>query len=109
MSTSLRTSIPILTLISEISQHMPGIHKIGTTVKCQVYEDNESTICIAHIPKSTHRTRHISTKVHHFREYVWIKAIQLSHVLTTQQLADMFTNPLPAKAFTYLRNKLMGW
>ena len=109
MSTSLRTSIPILRLIHEISQNMPVVHKIGNTVKCQVYEDNESMICMAHIPKSTHRTKHISTKVHHFREYVGTKAIHISHVSPTQQLADIFTKPLPTKAFTYLRTKLMGW
>ena len=56
MYTALHTSIPVLRLINEISEHIPGIHKIGTTAKCQVYEDNESTICIAHSPKSTHRT-----------------------------------------------------
>ena len=34
MSTALRTSIPVLRLVNEISENMPGISKIGTIVKC---------------------------------------------------------------------------
>ena len=85
------------------------MNKLETSIRCKVYKDNESAIKMAHSPKATHRTKHISTKVHHFREYIRTKAIQVVHVSTTKQIADMFTKPLPYKAFVYLRQKLMGW
>ena len=101
--TALRQSIPVLHLVNEIRSHMPGISKLETSVRCKVYEDNESTIRMAHSLKATHRNKHISTKVHHFGEYVRNKTIQILHVPMRNQVVDIFTKPLSTKAFVSLR------
>jgi hypothetical protein len=37
------------------------------------------------------------------------KLISIQHVNTREQLADMFTKPLPQDQFQKLSNRLMGW
>ena len=78
-------------------------------VKCKVFEDNESCIAIAKSGKFSPRTRHIAIKYHHFREYVKKGIIQIHSIDTKEQTADIFTKPLSADLFKYLRGKLMGW
>ena len=97
LSTALRTTMPILRLLREVSTHMPGLADVGTTIKCKVYEDKESTIKIANGARTTHRTKHISTKVHHFRQYIRDKSIKVVHIASDKQIADMLTKPLMAK------------
>ena len=76
---------------------------------CQVFEDNRSTITVATSKKYTPRTKHIALKYHHFRQYVNNKSIRIQAINTTQQIADIFTKPLPDDSFKYLRGKLNGW
>ena len=88
---------------------MPGTVETGTSIHCKVYEDNQSTISMAQSQTGTFRTKHIGTKVHHFRQYVRDKAIQILHVPSAEQIADIFTKPLQSEIFIPLRAKLMGW
>lgn len=52
---------------------------------------------------------HIAIKYHHFREHVRKKMIIIHHVGTKDQLADIFTKPLPRDLFRDLRFRLLGW
>ena len=108
LSTALRTSIPVLHLLREVGENMPGIINHGTTIGCTIYEDDESAIRMAHSEKESHRTKHISTKIHHFRQYVRSKEIRIMHVPSAKQVADIFTKPLSSDVFVPLRQKLMG-
>ena len=51
----------------------------------------------------------IAIKFHHFRRFVHDGTILINSIDTTEQIADIFTKPLPEKSFCYLREKLMGW
>ena len=108
LSSALRTAIPMLRLLREVSKHMPWVASAGATIKCKVYEDNESAMKIANGGQTTYRTKHISTKVHHFGQYIRNKSIKVVHISSEKQIADMFTKPLKAKLFIPLRQKLMG-
>jgi len=55
------------------------------------------------------RTKHIALKYKHFREHVRTGKIRINAIDTREQLADIFTKPLPRVAFIYLRHKLCGW
>ena len=51
-------------------------------------------------------TRHIAMKYHFLWEQVLEKKVKLEYVLYKEQIADIFTKPVPREAFEYLRQKL---
>ena len=81
----------------------------NTRIRCKVFEDNTSAISAATAEKVTKSSKHISTKYHHFKQYVVERLVELHHIPTTQQIADIFTKPLQPKQFLVLRKLLMGW
>ena len=56
---------------------------------CKVFEDNEACISIAASVKFTTHTKHIALIYHHFKSWVDKKLINVIHVGTSDQLADM--------------------
>jgi hypothetical protein len=61
--------------------------------------DNESTIKIAYNPCEHSRTKHIDIQHHYLRDHAIKVDIIISHVVTNDQLADIFTKPLDEKRF----------
>jgi hypothetical protein len=75
---------------------------LNTTPKIQcIFEANAGAIKIANIPKMRPRTKHLNIKYHHFREEVEGNN-QHQHTSTEEQIADVFTKPLPEPSFTSL-------
>lgn len=109
LSTALREVIAIINLMEELKQRNFPVHKATPKVTCRTFEDNRSCIEIATNHKTRPRTKHLSVRLHHFRSHVVNKTITIEHITTTQQIADIFTKPLPRKQFQYLRDKLMNW
>jgi len=107
LSMCLRDVIPIMNLINEISTHIK-IETIKPTVKCKLFEDNESCNKIAKAPILTPRTKHIALEYHHFRSYVDQRLILLESMWTEEQNADLLTKPVGEPQFSYLRKKLNG-
>jgi hypothetical protein len=63
--------------------------------------DNESAICLADNPVEHSRTKHIDR--HHFvRDHQQKGDIDIYHISTENQLADIFTKPLDEKTFCRL-------
>ena len=71
-----------------------------------IFCDNTSAISISKNPVMHSKTKHIPIKYHFVREQVAEKNIKLEYVGTKEQIADIFTKPLPREAFEYLRQKL---
>ena len=63
-------------------------------------------IKIAHNPVQHSRTKHIEVHHHFIRDHVAKGDIDLKHVPTDKQLADIFTKPLDEKVFFRLRGEL---
>ena len=108
ISQALRKVIPLVNLLNELILKLNLLY-IKPILLCAVYEDNQSTIAVAKAPSMLLRTKHIGLKHHHFRQHVTQGLIDVKHVNTSEQLGDIFTKPLPAPAFIYLRHKLLGW
>lgn len=68
-----------------------------------VFVDNKSAIALAKNPVFHDRSKHIDTKYHFIRECIGRKEIQLKHVPSKDQVADIFTKPLKFEDFSRLR------
>lgn len=71
-----------------------------------LYCDNTSAINISKNPVMHAKTKHIAIKYHYVRELVEDKEVKMEYINTKEQIADIFTKPLPKDAFEYLRGKL---
>jgi hypothetical protein len=79
----------------------------GYTFNCvPLLCDNESAIKIAENPCEHSRTKHIDIRHHFLRDHNLKGDIEVSHVRTNDQVADIFTKPLDEKRFCALRNEL---
>ncbi|CAJ1945439.1 unnamed protein product [Cylindrotheca closterium] len=90
-----RHGIPVL-------DHRPKVH-------CRVFEDNTGALEMAKVHKWRPRTKHLCTKLHHFRSYVTRKEITIHPIDTEDQPADILTKPLAVELFIKHRKWLIGW
>jgi hypothetical protein len=114
LSTSSRELIPIRRLLRELTLHSPLRHLVphppGQLPPSTIYEDNAS--CIAIATKDNHhkpRTKHISLKYHHFKDYLKSGALHIVKVPSAANLADILTKPLTQVLHDRLRSGMMGW
>jgi hypothetical protein len=74
--------------------------------KVPVLCDNESAIRLADNPIEHSHTKHIDIRHHFLGDQQQMGDIDVSHISTDQQLADIFTQPLDEKRFCKLRSEL---
>jgi hypothetical protein len=72
------------------------------TINC----DNTSAISISKNPVMHSKTKHIPIRYHFLRDQVTQKIVKIVYVDTKEQIADIFTKPLPRSTFENLRQKL---
>jgi hypothetical protein len=68
--------------------------------------DNESAIRLADNPVEHSRTKHIDIRHHFLRDHQQKGDINIFHISTENQLADIFTKSLDEKTFCRLRSEL---
>jgi hypothetical protein len=68
--------------------------------------DNESAICLADNPVEHSRTKHIDIQHHFLRDHQQKGDIDVYHISTENQQADIFTKPLDEKRFCRLHSEL---
>ena len=73
-----------------------------------LYVDNTGAIALAKNDVTHGRTKHMDIEWHFIRERVKFGEIELRHVGTEDQLADIFTKPLTGARFLKLRGLVMG-
>ena len=72
-----------------------------------IWCDNLSALALATNPVFHARTKHVEVDYHFIREKVTNRDLQLHHISTDDQLADILTKALPSPRFRYLQDKLM--
>eukprot|EP00253_Pinus_taeda_P014456 PITA_14456 len=79
--------------------------QISCTPPIPILCDNTSAISISKNPVMHSKTKHIPIKYHFLREQVLEQKVKLKYVPSKEQVADIFTKPLPRETFEYLRQK----
>ena len=94
LSTASQEAIWLQQLVSDLS---------GKTIKTMtIFEDNQSTICLAKNQAVHGRTKHIDIKYHFIRDLVEAGRIELTYCTTEDMVADMFTKGASIKQFEKL-------
>ena len=75
----------------------------------KVYQDNRSTIIMAHKGRPTgRRTRHIPIRYFFVKDKIDLKEIEVVNKGTAEMLADYCTKPQQGTLFTYMRDQILG-
>jgi hypothetical protein len=91
MSDLARETVWFISLLKDL-----GFKKLNpVTTFC----DNEGSIKLVYIPVFHFRTKHITMHYHFIREKVESGEIQVQHLPTTEQTADLLTKPLGKQLF----------
>jgi len=88
-----------------MKQMMEDIH-IHYDEPIPIFCDNTSAVSISKNPVMHSKTKHIPIKYHFLREQVMYKVIKVEYVGTKDQIAYVFTKPLPKMQFERLRDQL---
>ena len=71
-----------------------------------IYEDNQSTICLAKSNRNHSRSKHIDVKFNFIRDVINDKKMLVEYCPTSDMVADIFTKGLSAERFNMLRSRL---
>ena len=80
--------------------------KVETRETVKMFSDSLAAISIAKNPVHHDRTKHIEIDRHFISEKVNNRIVQLSHVPTRLQIADILTKALPRVSFDEMNSKL---
>ena len=109
LSYALREFIPLMELLKEMKEKGFDVlyHKIK--VHCRVFKDNSGAIEMVVVHKWRPRTKHLATKLHHYRSYVNSGEISVHKIDASLQPADVLTKPLNSELLKRNRKTIMGW
>ena len=72
----------------------------------RIFVDNKSAIALAKNLVHHERSKHIDTRFHFIKQHIKEGDVELVHVKTHEQIANIFTKPLKTDIFCYLQKKL---
>ncbi|GJU97084.1 hypothetical protein Tco_1326355 [Tanacetum coccineum] len=72
----------------------------------EIKVDNKSAIELVRNPVHHERSKHIDVRFHFIRKQIRNKEVQLNHVMSRDQAADIFTKALPAELFNLCKQKM---
>ena len=110
LSTGMRELLPVMNTLGEICDVL-NIERDSETLVTKVFEDNEGVLKLANGPlaKVTPQSKHFAVKYHWFREKLEENNIEILHITTDMQKADIFTKGLTGVEFKTKRKMLTGW
>lgn len=91
--------------VSWIQQLLVDLH-VSVSMPHIIWCDNISAIALASNPIFHARTKHVEVDYHFIREKVLNKQVQVNHIGSLDQIADIFTKSLAVDRFLFLKAKL---
>lgn len=101
---SICTTVKEVTWLRKLAMELGMINEEPTKLYC----DNQSAIRIASNEKCVHRTRHMKVQASYPREQMERGEVDIQHVRTDNQLADMLTKPTSIQKFRTNSLRLMS-
>ena len=77
--------------------------------KVILFEDNQGVVHLANTPLSALRSKHIDVRYHFIRNEVKEGRIEVRHVGTKNQRADILTKAAPLDLFVKHRHAIFGY
>ena len=71
-----------------------------------IFEDNQSAIKLANNPENNRRLKHLDIRFFFIKEKIDLGLVNIVYIKTEEQIADMFTKPLPKVKLVKFRNEL---
>ena len=111
LSVALRAAIPLLEVIRFVISSFCATSTSVLTFKSTVHEDNLGALRLAQMEpgRNTPRSKFYAIKYHWFRSYLKPNEIELQHIDSSLQKADMLTKSLTTHVFEQNRKLSCGW
>ena len=111
LSTAMREVLPLRDKVTAVADGFGIDPDCLTEFKTTVWENNMGALTLANLEPGQHtaRSKFYDCKVHWFRSLLKPNSITVTKVDTKEQIADLFTKPLPRDTFQYLRRLMIGW
>ena len=109
LSAAMRTLLPLRSMLIEIVAGLSLPYTFVSTIKCQVFEDNNGALLLATNQRITNRTKYFQVKWHFFWAHVRDGTVHIVKVDTKEQWADILTKGLNREGFERVRQLIQGW
>jgi hypothetical protein len=109
LSSAMRTLLPLRSMVLEIVAHVKLPHTFTSTIKCQVFEDNNGALLLAVNQRITNGTTYFQVKWHFFWQHVHDDTVAIVKVDTQEQWADFLTKGLNRQSFKRVRKLVQRW
>ena len=111
LSMAMREVLPLRALVEVVAEGCGLSSECVTTFKTTVWEDNMGALTLATLEpgRNMARSKFYNSKVHWFCSFLKPNSIEVKKIETKEQMADLFTKPLPRETFAHLRKPLLGW
>jgi hypothetical protein len=107
LSYALKALLPIKRMLLEIAEQLDLPSAIISTIRADVFEDNQGAFLLASNHRITNRTRYFLNKWHWFWDYA--DEFLLEKIDSKNQRADYLTKALVRELFEHNRFLVQGW
>ncbi len=94
--------------LSNKKEELPEEFEDSFLQKVPIFCDNQAAIALAANPVHHSKTKHIEMKYHHVRDLIQKEAIVVKYISTKENIADIFTKPLPFPLLNVCREKFFS-